>query len=163
MKLTTEELKKAKELVASGEMFEDMVQAFKDDFISDVIHGVSDLLDVIEEQQSEIAELKKEIKQYQIIGKKLCVQDAELKTVLEQAREALKLAKGAITVDDNIGEQLALTAISNVLDNKRIHVPDECYEQYGDDLDGCSTQEREGCGNCKIALDEGINNENYSN
>ena len=28
-------------------------------------------------------------------------------------------------------------------------VPDECYEKYGADLDGCSTQQNEGCGRCK--------------
>ena len=28
-------------------------------------------------------------------------------------------------------------------------VPDECYEKYGTDLDGCSTQQNEGCGRCK--------------
>ena len=28
--------------------------------------------------------------------------------------------------------------------------PDECYEQYGADLDGCSTQQSEGCGRCRL-------------
>jgi hypothetical protein len=27
-------------------------------------------------------------------------------------------------------------------------VPEECYEDFGSDLDGCSTQENEGCGRC---------------
>ena len=27
-------------------------------------------------------------------------------------------------------------------------VPIECYEQFGTDLDGCSTQQNEGCGRC---------------
>lgn len=26
----------------------------------------------------------------------------------------------------------------------------ECYEKYGQDLDGCSTQENEGCGRCSL-------------
>lgn len=32
-----------------------------------------------------------------------------------------------------------------------MNIPKECYEQFGPDLDGCSTQENEGCGRCKIA------------
>lgn len=28
--------------------------------------------------------------------------------------------------------------------------PDECYKEYGSDLDGCSTQSNEGCGRCSI-------------
>lgn len=32
-----------------------------------------------------------------------------------------------------------------------VKVPDECYQKYGSDLDGCSTQEREGCGSCVLA------------
>jgi len=32
-----------------------------------------------------------------------------------------------------------------------LKVPDECYREYGSDLDGCSTQEREGCGSCILA------------
>ena len=34
---------------------------------------------------------------------------------------------------------------------RMIKVPDECYHEYGADLDGCSTQEREGCGSCVLA------------
>ncbi len=30
-------------------------------------------------------------------------------------------------------------------------IPKECYEEYGKDLDGCSTQELEGCGRCILA------------
>ena len=33
-------------------------------------------------------------------------------------------------------------------------IPKECYEEYGQDLDGCSTQEREGCGSCILAKEE---------
>ena len=29
-------------------------------------------------------------------------------------------------------------------------VPKECFEQYGQDLDGCSTQENEGCSRCRL-------------
>ena len=29
-------------------------------------------------------------------------------------------------------------------------VPKECYEEFGQDLDGCSTQENEGCGRCSL-------------
>lgn len=29
-------------------------------------------------------------------------------------------------------------------------VPIECYEQFGTDLDGCSTQQNEGCGRCHL-------------
>ena len=29
-------------------------------------------------------------------------------------------------------------------------VPYECYEKYGNDLDGCSTQENEGCIRCTL-------------
>lgn len=29
-------------------------------------------------------------------------------------------------------------------------VPKECYELFGSDLDGCSTQENEGCGRCPL-------------
>ena len=29
-------------------------------------------------------------------------------------------------------------------------VPKECYEKFGLDLDGCSTQEEEGCGRCPL-------------
>lgn len=32
-----------------------------------------------------------------------------------------------------------------------MNIPKECYEEYGPDLDGCSTQESEGCGRCKLA------------
>lgn len=37
-------------------------------------------------------------------------------------------------------------------ENKRneIKVPKECYEKFGQDLDGCSTQSSEGCGRCSI-------------
>lgn len=38
-------------------------------------------------------------------------------------------------------------------------VPDECYEQFGADLDGCSTQEREGCGSCHYRKNLGENPE----
>ncbi len=30
-------------------------------------------------------------------------------------------------------------------------IPKECYEEYGKDLDGCSTQELESCGRCILA------------
>jgi hypothetical protein len=33
---------------------------------------------------------------------------------------------------------------------KNRDVPLECYEQFGQDLDGCSTQENEGCGRCPL-------------
>lgn len=29
-------------------------------------------------------------------------------------------------------------------------VPRDCYEQFGADLDGCSTQQNEGCGRCHL-------------
>lgn len=32
-----------------------------------------------------------------------------------------------------------------------MNIPKECYEEFGADLDGCSTQENEGCGRCKLA------------
>ena len=32
-----------------------------------------------------------------------------------------------------------------------IKIPAECYKEFGADLDGCSTQEREGCGACHLA------------
>lgn len=30
-------------------------------------------------------------------------------------------------------------------------IPKECYEEYGKDLDSCSTQELKGCGRCILA------------
>ena len=30
-------------------------------------------------------------------------------------------------------------------------IPKECYEEYGSDLDSCSTQQNEGCGRCRLA------------
>ena len=33
-------------------------------------------------------------------------------------------------------------------------IPKECYEKYGPDLDGCSTQENEGCHYCRLAKRE---------
>ena len=35
-------------------------------------------------------------------------------------------------------------------------IPKECYEEYGQDLDGCSTQENEGCGRCKLVISENV-------
>ena len=29
-------------------------------------------------------------------------------------------------------------------------IPEECRKEFGSDLDGCSTQENEGCGRCKL-------------
>lgn len=31
---------------------------------------------------------------------------------------------------------------------KKNTVPNECYKEFGNDLDSCSTQENEGCGRC---------------
>jgi hypothetical protein len=33
-------------------------------------------------------------------------------------------------------------------------IPKECYEEYGKDLDGCSTQSSEGCGRCSLNKNE---------
>jgi len=33
---------------------------------------------------------------------------------------------------------------------EKFGVPKECFEQYGRDLDGCSTQENEGCSRCRL-------------
>jgi hypothetical protein len=32
-------------------------------------------------------------------------------------------------------------------------VPNECYEDYGADLDGCSRQENEGCKGCRCLIE----------
>lgn len=32
------------------------------------------------------------------------------------------------------------------------NVPKRCYEEFGKDLDGCSTQQNEGCNKCKLYL-----------
>ncbi|XFO65399.1 hypothetical protein SPSIL_015090 [Sporomusa silvacetica DSM 10669] len=29
-----------------------------------------------------------------------------------------------------------------------MYIPKECYKDFGSDLDGCSTQENEGCARC---------------
>ena len=42
-------------------------------------------------------------------------------------------------------------------------IPKECYEQYGKDLDGCSTQSNEGCGRCSLNKNEGMNPALYGN
>lgn len=37
-------------------------------------------------------------------------------------------------------------------DNNIGCVPDSCRKHYGEDLDGCSTQQNEGCGRCALYL-----------
>ena len=40
---------------------------------------------------------------------------------------------------------------------RKISIPKQCYEDYGKDLDGCSTQQNEGCGRCNLAkVKEGL-------
>jgi len=34
-------------------------------------------------------------------------------------------------------------------------VPEECYEEFGSDLDGCSRQENQGCKGCNCLIKEG--------
>lgn len=34
---------------------------------------------------------------------------------------------------------------------KVVKANEECYEMFGKDLDGCSTQQNEGCGRCNLS------------
>ena len=36
--------------------------------------------------------------------------------------------------------------------NEEVIVPDECYKEFGSDLDGCSRQENQGCKGCRCLI-----------
>ena len=38
------------------------------------------------------------------------------------------------------------------LNTSRFVVPDECYKEFGSDLDGCSRQENQGCKGCRCLI-----------
>jgi ribosomal protein S2 len=40
-------------------------------------------------------------------------------------------------------------------------IPEECYIEYGKDLDGCSTQSNEGCGRCVLFRGGGASEQIY--
>jgi len=80
---------------------------------------------------------------------------AELAEKIIRDTEALfdGLQTGCVNLGDiryNLTEGIQLLSQTK----KSGSVPKECYEEYGADLDGCSTQEREGCGSCHCFLSQ---------
>lgn len=52
-----------------------------------------------------------------------------------------------------MGMKLVEKALKGELPNqKKYKVPEECYKEFGNDLDGCSRQELQGCSGCKCLI-----------
>ncbi|UWG96801.1 hypothetical protein LPY66_18270 [Dehalobacter sp. DCM] len=61
--ITNEDIQKAKERLESGKMKQDLLEGFEEEFLGDIMDAIKEIFEVVESQQSEIAELKKVLKQ----------------------------------------------------------------------------------------------------